>query len=59
MDRRDFLKISGSVVAAGALAAKTTIGAEAQTGGVGPLAVPPIETVRIGYVGIGGQCPRP
>jgi predicted dehydrogenase len=55
MDRRDFLKISGSAVAAGALAAKTTIRAEAQTGGAGPLAVPPIETVRIGYVGIGGQ----
>jgi hypothetical protein len=55
MHRRDFLKISGSAVAAGALAAKTTSRAEAQTGGAGPLAVPPIETVRIGYVGIGGQ----
>ncbi len=55
MHRRDFLKISGSAVAAGALAAKTTSRAEAQTGGAGALAVPPIETVRIGYVGIGGQ----
>jgi predicted dehydrogenase len=55
MHRRDFLKISGSAVAAGALAAKTTSRAEAQTGSAGPLAVPPMETVRIGYVGIGGQ----
>jgi len=55
MDRRDFLKLSGSAVAAGAIAARTESVAEAQTAAGGPLAAPPMETVRIGYVGIGGQ----
>src|SRR5437762_5072048 len=57
MDRRDFLKLGGSAVAAGALAAQTegVAGAETQTAAGGPLAAAPIETVRIGYVGIGGQ----
>jgi predicted dehydrogenase len=56
MDRRDFLKLSGSAVAAGALAAKTAIPAEAQTAAAGtPLTAPPMAMVRIGYVGIGGQ----
>jgi hypothetical protein len=54
MDRRDFLKLSGSAVAAGALAAGTE-GLEAQTVAGGPLLAAPIENVRIGYVGIGGQ----
>ena len=55
MDRRDFLKISGSAVAAGALAAKTTVPVEAQAGAGAPLAAPPIPMVRIAYIGIGGQ----
>jgi len=57
MDRRDFLKLSGSAVAAGALAAKTATPVEAQAAAAagGPLTAPPMEMVRIGYVGIGGQ----
>jgi predicted dehydrogenase len=55
MDRRDFLKLSGSAVAAGALAAQTEGVAEAQAAAGGPLAAAAIENVRIGYVGIGGQ----
>ena len=54
MDRRDFLKLSGTAVAAGALAARDMAAAEAQASAT-PLAAPPMETVRIGYVGIGGQ----
>ena len=44
-------------MAAGALAGRPAP-ADAQTAaaaGAGPLVAPPIETVRIGYVGIGGQ----
>jgi predicted dehydrogenase len=52
MHRREFLKLSGSAVAAGAIATRGTP-AEAQAGA--PFAAPPIESVRIGYVGIGGQ----
>ena len=56
MDRRDFIKLSGSAVAAGALAARQGSRVEAQAGAaVFPLTAPPIEMVRIGYVGIGGQ----
>ena len=40
MERRDFLKLSGSAVAAAAFT---------------PVRPPTIDTVRIGYVGIGGQ----
>jgi predicted dehydrogenase len=55
MDRRDFLKLSGSAVAAGALRSTTPDTAEAQAVEAAPLTAPPMETVRIGYVGIGGQ----
>jgi hypothetical protein len=59
MDRRNFLKLGGSAVAAGALAGRTAESAERSvSAGAAPdmqLAAPPIETVRIGYVGIGGQ----
>jgi hypothetical protein len=57
MDRRDFLKVSGSALAAGALAGRPapTDAQTATASGTGPLVAPPIETVRIGYVGIGGQ----
>jgi hypothetical protein len=54
MDRRDFLKLSSTAVAAGALAAKKAVAVEAQSSAA-PLVASPIETVRIGYVGIGGQ----
>jgi predicted dehydrogenase len=59
MDRRDFLKLGGTAVAAGAITgAAPEAGAdapvEAQTS-LGPLSAPPMDLVRIGYVGIGGQ----
>src|SRR6476659_1044599 len=56
MDRRDFLKVSGSALAAGALAGRPVAAADqAAATGAAPLTAAPIETVRIGYVGIGGQ----
>jgi hypothetical protein len=57
MDRRDFLKLGGTAIAAGAIAPKDTIAAAQPQagGGAAPFAAPPIDTVRIGYVGIGGQ----
>ena len=48
------MKLSGTAVAAGALAARDMAAVEAQESAA-PLAAPPMETVRIGYVGIGGQ----
>jgi len=54
MDRRDFLKLSGTAVAAGALATRNTTSVDAQAA-TAPLTAPPIDTVRIAYVGIGGQ----
>src|SRR5215217_3115108 len=54
MDRRDFLKLGGSTVAAGALAARRGAAQQPQSA-AGPLTAPPIDMVRIGYVGIGGQ----
>ena len=57
MDRRDFLKVSGGALAAlgtgtrGAEAAGVSV--EAQS--TGPFAAPAIPTVRIAYVGVGGQ----
>jgi Oxidoreductase family, NAD-binding Rossmann fold len=54
MDRRDFLKLGGTAVAAGALAGRRAAAAESGQSAT-PLAAAPIETVRIGYVGIGGQ----
>ena len=58
MDRRDFLKIGGAALAAGTVGVRGSDGGEAQTAaapGPAPFAAPPIETVRIAYVGIGGQ----
>jgi predicted dehydrogenase len=58
MDRRDFLKLSGSALAAGALSTRPAAATDAQAAaasGAVPFAAPPIETVRIGYVGVGGQ----
>ena len=53
MDRRDFLKLSGSALAAGALSTKPADAEQAAA--AAPFAAKPMETVRIGYVGIGGQ----
>ena len=52
MDRRDFLKTTAGTIAAGTLASNTGEAAEQPRGF---LAAPPIELVRIGYVGIGGM----
>jgi hypothetical protein len=54
MDRRDFLKIGGAALAGSAVTARREAPAAAQAAAA-PFAAPPIETVRIGYVGIGGQ----
>ena len=60
MDRRDFLRLGGTAMAAGALAGEIAEAAAPQSApqaaaATRPLAAPPIDTVRIGYVGIGGQ----
>ena len=59
MDRRDFLRLGGSAVAAGALAGEIAeaagTSAPQAAAAPGPFAAPAIDTVRIGYVGIGGQ----
>ena len=56
MERRDFLKLGGTAIAAGATAMRSGASLDAQQSSPsGPLAAPKIETVRIGYVGIGGQ----
>ncbi len=53
INRRDFLKIGGTALAAGAIVANN--GAEAEAQPSASFAAPPIEQVRIGFVGIGGQ----
>jgi predicted dehydrogenase len=55
--RRDFLKTSGAAAIAGAVAARTIgeASAEEQTAYNAQFAAAPIETVRIGYVGVGLQ----
>jgi glycosyl hydrolase family 109/GFO/IDH/MocA oxidoreductase family protein len=60
MDRRDFLKLGGTAMAAGAIATRDTVAsaegqAQAGTAAATAFAAPPMETVRIAYVGIGGQ----
>src|SRR6185436_18715833 len=54
LDRREFLKVSGAAVAAGAVALSGATDASAQSAS-GFLAAPPIPNVRIGFVGIGLQ----
>ena len=51
LNRRDLLKLGGAALAAGALGTRI-VDAAAQRA---PLAAAPIDTVRIGFVGIGGQ----
>src|SRR3954468_8573164 len=56
MDRRDFLKIGGAALAAGAAAARAAGEGRAEAqGGAAAFAAPPVDPVRIGYVGVGGQ----
>jgi predicted dehydrogenase len=52
LTRRSFLELSGGLVAAGAIRPDQTAGSQPATT---PFAAPRIETVRIAYVGIGGQ----
>ena len=52
LNRRDFLKIGGAAIAAGAAAGN---GAAVEAQPAPAFAAKPIETVRIGFVGIGGQ----
>ncbi|MDQ3488871.1 MAG: Gfo/Idh/MocA family oxidoreductase, partial [Acidobacteriota bacterium] len=54
LDRRDFLAIGGAALAASMLPARADAGTELQPKDA-PFAAPPIELVRIGYVGIGGM----
>ena len=54
LDRRDFLALGGAALAASMLPARADAGAEIQSKDA-PFAAPPIEMVRIGYVGIGGM----
>jgi len=56
-NRRDFLKIGGAAVVAGAVAARSAgdASAEEQAAYSAQFAAPPMETVRIGYVGVGLQ----
>ena len=56
LNRREFLKVSGAAVVAGAAAATGTADAAAQATPAPPrFSVAPIPSVRIGFVGIGGQ----
>ena len=57
LNRRDFLKISGTAVVAATTAAPLGATGEtpAQATATRGFAAAPIETVRIGFVGIGGQ----
>lgn len=54
LNRREFLKLGGAAVAAGVAAPAGALDVAAQSGST-PFAAPAIETVRVGYVGIGGQ----
>ena len=53
MNRRDFLATTAGAVVAGTVAPLAETPAQQRT--TGPFAAPPIELVRIGYVGIGGM----
>jgi predicted dehydrogenase len=56
-NRREFLKIGGAAIVAGAAAVRAggEVSAAAQAEYGGQFSAPPIETVRIGYVGVGLQ----
>src|SRR5918992_1575774 len=52
--RRDFLKIGGAAIASGTVGTRSGAAAAQPTSAL-TFAAPPIETVRIGFVGIGAQ----
>src|SRR5262245_6681661 len=56
-NRRDFLKLSSAAVVAGAVAVRSAgdASAEEQAAYSAQFAAPPIELVRVGYVGVGLQ----
>jgi hypothetical protein len=54
LNRRDFLRLGGAAVAAGAAGLGDDVGTQPSTA-AGLLLTPPLETVRIGMVGIGLQ----
>jgi hypothetical protein len=53
LNRRDFLRLGGAAFAVGAIDSRNQPTVVAQSAAL--FAAPPIETVRIGFVGIGGQ----
>jgi hypothetical protein len=53
--RREFLKVAGAAVAVGTAGIRSEAADAAQSTPATQFAAPPIENVRIGYVGIGGQ----
>ena len=55
MERRDFLKATGAAIVAGAAGAVGEADLGAQSEYSGQFSVPPIDLVRIGYVGVGLQ----
>jgi hypothetical protein len=55
MERRDFLKLGTTAIAASALTAPDVVSAQTAPAGTTAFAGPPIPTVRVGYVGVGGQ----
>src|SRR5580765_6995048 len=58
MERRDFLKLGTTVIAAGALSGREAAAGDAQAASAASaasFAAPAMPMVRIAYVGIGGQ----
>jgi predicted dehydrogenase len=55
INRRDLLRLGGAALAAGALSSPAREAEALQPRRTEPFSAPPIETVRIGFVGIGGQ----
>jgi len=54
MERRDFIRLGTTAIAAGALVGRDAEAAQAPSGSA-PFAAPAIPLVRVGYVGVGGQ----
>src|SRR5262245_42605855 len=54
LNRRDFLKLGGAAAVAGAVLRADASAVEQAAYGL-DFAAPPMATVRIGYVGVGGQ----
>ncbi len=54
LDRRDFLALGGAALTASLVGPDSTAAAELQ-GGATPFSTAPVDTVRVGFVGIGGM----